>query len=179
MKISEKNLEESSSSTDTAGRSAGSRRPYEREDRLECLTTKRTPPGAQRTLDHHNPTYPNTRKHCSVSRTAHSRLITTRHSSSGAYRDPTFIANGVRDWKNILAKLQKHADGAQHCHCTEQWQCFEQTKATGSVAAQLSESHRTTVQGYREYAASIVDILLYLGKQSWELFGTVRLVCQA
>ncbi len=50
VKISEKNLEESSSPTDTAGRS-GSGRPYEWKNRLECLTTKITPPGDLGTKD--------------------------------------------------------------------------------------------------------------------------------
>ncbi|XP_057187757.1 zinc finger MYM-type protein 1-like [Triplophysa rosa] len=92
-------------------------------------------------------------------------------SSSAAYRDPAFVINGVRDWKKILAKLQKHADGAPHRQCTEQWHCFEQTKATGSVATLLSESHKTTVQANREYAETIVDILLNLGKQGLSLRG--------
>lgn len=72
--------------------------------------------------------------------------------------------------KKILVKLQKPADRVPHCHFNEKWHCIEQTKATGSVAAQC-ESHRSTVQGSREYAASIDDMLLCLRKQGFALRG--------
>lgn len=196
VQISDKNSEESSSSqisTDTAGES-GCIRPCERI--FECVTNKSSTPvdlGTKETgpSQPYLPEYPKTlfgkqnRSFSSDYYKAYSFIEYSKEadaifcfpcrlfqcSSSGAYRDPAFIANGVCDWKNILAKLQKHADGVPHRQCSEQWHCFEQTKATGSIAAQLSESHRTSVQSNREYAASIVDILLYIGKQGLALRG--------
>ncbi len=117
MKISEKNLEESSSPTDTAGRS-GSGRPYEWEDRLECLTTKITPPGDLGTKDT-GPSQPYLPEYLKTLFGKQNRSFSSDYykayacieyskeadaifclpcrlflcSSSGAYRDPTFIVN--------------------------------------------------------------------------------------
>lgn len=90
---------------------------------------------------------------------------------SSGYRDAAFVTNGVRDWKNVLLKLQRHVDCVSHRQCMEQWQCFLKSKNTGSVAVQLSEAHRETVKSNREYAGAIVDMLLLLGKQGIALRG--------
>ncbi|KAF3844271.1 hypothetical protein F7725_013612 [Dissostichus mawsoni] len=54
---------------------------------------------------------------------------------SRGYRDSTFLTNGVRDWKNVLLKLQRHAECGSHRQCMELWQGYVASKTTGSVAA--------------------------------------------
>ncbi|XP_034065943.1 zinc finger MYM-type protein 1-like isoform X2 [Gymnodraco acuticeps] len=90
---------------------------------------------------------------------------------SSGYRDSAFLTNSVRDWKNVLLKLQRLAECGSHRQCMELWQGYVASKTTGSVAAQLSGSHRAIVKCNREYAADIVDMVLYLGKQGLPLRG--------
>uniref|UniRef100_H2ZZ42 DUF4371 domain-containing protein n=1 Tax=Latimeria chalumnae TaxID=7897 RepID=H2ZZ42_LATCH len=93
-----------------------------------------------------------------------------RHFSSGS-KDPAFTENGVKDWKNLKKKLQKHSESSTHKQCFERWHLFKQSKKVGSVLSQLSNSHKMVVHENREYAAKVTSLLLYLATKGIALRG--------
>ncbi len=65
--------------------------------------------------------------------------------------DELFTKVGARNWKKLSEKLTKHASSQVHLSSMEMWESYKQTATSGSVAAQLSHSHQSTVQKNRVY----------------------------
>uniref|UniRef100_H2ZXN3 TTF-type domain-containing protein n=1 Tax=Latimeria chalumnae TaxID=7897 RepID=H2ZXN3_LATCH len=83
------------------------------------------------------------------------------------YKDNTFTEKGVRDWKKIGEKLNRHANCNVHLECMGKWRDYQ-----AAIISLLSNSHKITVQENREYARKITDLLLYLSRQGLALRGS-------
>ncbi|XP_030047652.1 uncharacterized protein LOC115461718 [Microcaecilia unicolor] len=94
-----------------------------------------------------------------------------RHfSGSRVLKDSAFTEKGVRDWKNLKKKLQKHVDSGVHKQSSERWHSLKKSRDVDSLATELS-SHQKTVEENRDYALKITNLLLYLAKQGIALRG--------
>ncbi|XP_030047161.1 uncharacterized protein LOC115461455 [Microcaecilia unicolor] len=94
-----------------------------------------------------------------------------RHfSGSRVLKDSAFTEKGVRDWKNLKKKLQKHVDSGVHKQSSERWHSLKKSTEVDSLATELS-SHQKTVEENRDYALKITNLLLYLAKQGIALRG--------
>uniref|UniRef100_H3B3X7 DUF4371 domain-containing protein n=1 Tax=Latimeria chalumnae TaxID=7897 RepID=H3B3X7_LATCH len=88
------------------------------------------------------------------------------------YKDNTFTEKGVRDWKKIGEKLNRHANCNVHLECMGKWRDYQAASKSASVVTLLSNSHKIIVQENREYARKITDLLLYLSRQGLTLRGS-------
>ena len=89
-----------------------------------------------------------------------------------SYSDSAFTREGVRDWKNLAKKLQKHMSAQVHRDCCCKWEAYRQSiQGGGSVVSQLSTQHRISVKENRDYAKKVTDLIVFLGRQSLALRG--------
>ncbi|OCT92858.1 hypothetical protein XELAEV_18015924mg [Xenopus laevis] len=96
--------------------------------------------------------------------------FTCRHFAS-SIKDSAFTEKGIKDWKNVKHKVQKHAESGIHKQSAERWLLYKQSQERGSIMAALSESHKASVKEKREYVGKIIDLLIYLAKQGIALRG--------
>jgi len=95
-----------------------------------------------------------------------------RHfSSATSYNDPAFTDKGMRDWKKITKKLDKHASTATHTDCYSRWNEYKNSQKTGSVVSQLSRAHKVVVAENWEYAEKVAEIVLFLARQGLAVRG--------
>ena len=92
--------------------------------------------------------------------------------------DTAFTKVGVKNWKKIKEKLQRHAKCRSHIDNQRSWIEFQSTSSAGFafhfilyvyLATQLSKRHSEKVAANRTYAKQIINILLCLGKQGLSL----------
>ena len=91
--------------------------------------------------------------------------------SSTAYKDIAFTEKGVRDWKKIRKKLDKHANTQSHMDSMTRWTEYKNSQKTGSVVSQLSDAHKHDVAENWKYAEKVTEILLFLAQQGLALRG--------
>lgn len=94
-----------------------------------------------------------------------------RHFHSGSVVEDSFIVKGVSDWKKIGGKIIKHESSGPHDDCMVRWANFEQTKSTGSVVVNLSDSHKEQVERNRAYLHKVVDVIKLLSTLGLPLRG--------
>ena len=63
-------------------------------------------------------------------------------SQSGS-ADKVFTTNGFRNWKKVGEKSKKHSESVSHKDRMTKWTAYKQTKATSTVADQLSQRAAT------------------------------------
>ena len=84
---------------------------------------------------------------------------------STANNDDAFTEKGVRDWKKIKDKLDKHGSTKSHIDSTTGWNEYKNSLKNGSVVTQLSNAIKVNVAENWEYAKKVTEVLLYLAKQ--------------
>jgi len=88
-----------------------------------------------------------------------------------SYRDGAFTVEGVRDWKNLAKKLQKHIASQFHGDCFCKWEAYEQSSKAGSVVSQLSAENKKKISENRDYAKKVTRLIIFLGRQGLALRG--------
>ena len=67
--------------------------------------------------------------------------------------------------------MNKHVTSKSHGECATRWEEYRRSAASGSVADQLSSSHRERAKKRREYLARIAELILFLSKQGLAFRG--------
>lgn len=80
-----------------------------------------------------------------------------------------FFLTGYQGWKTISISLKKHEGSKFHKDSMVGWTSFKQSKETGSVASQLDQQRRSTVQENRQYLQQISKVVLHCARQLQDL----------
>ena len=89
-------------------------------------------------------------------------------SSSHKY-ETTFTIKGMRDWKKIKSKLEKHNSSEAHKHSMTLWAGYKQARVHGTVCDQLNSSRARVVQENRRYLKSICQVAVLCARQDISL----------
>ena len=91
--------------------------------------------------------------------------------SSSHKAEVTFTVKGMRDWKKIRSKLQKHSNSDCHKHSMTLWVGYKQARIHGTVGDQLSSERAKTIQENRQYLKSIFQVAVLCARQDIGLRG--------
>lgn len=95
-----------------------------------------------------------------------------RHfTSPSAYKDIAFTEKGMRDWKKIKDKVDKHIGTQSHMDSTTLWNEYKNSLKTGSVVTKLANTHKLIVAENWKYAEKVTEALLFLAKQGLAIRG--------
>ena len=76
----------------------------------------------------------------------------------------TFTVKGMRDWKKIRSKLEKHSRYC-HKHSMSLWAGYKQVRIHGLVSDHLSREKAKTIQENRQYLKLICQIAVLCARQ--------------
>jgi len=86
-----------------------------------------------------------------------------RHFPTDSTEDA--FRKGMSDWKRLSNKLEKHAKSQAHLNCMIKWDNFKASRSgSGSLAAELSQSHKATVEKNRKYLCNVGYVVRLLSK---------------
>lgn len=91
--------------------------------------------------------------------------------SSSHKAETTFTVKGMRDWKKIRCKLEKHSHSDCHKHSMSLWAGYKQARIHGSVSDHLSSERAKTIQENRQYLKSICQVAVLCARQDIGLRG--------
>lgn len=96
--------------------------------------------------------------------------FTCRVFPSGSKED-LLTVKGLKNWKKLGNKLQKHAVSASHLLSMAKWISYRKPSSSETILHQLSSSHKKEVLDNRDYFKKNLDILLFLARQGMPLRG--------